>query len=165
MDGEADSRFYRYSVKCDREQNQDIERRAKKAGMSPTTYVQQHFETIFFEQAEPAAPVEEADKRPALPSDIPAAPAHDDADFDDWQPTLVATKTKDRVLEAVKKHSRNGLTKISYRDLGAEVGASQETVRHHVENLVKRGTLLIETPGSRGNAATYRIPNLEPNDA
>lgn len=39
--------YYRFSVKCDRPTNARIEAAARKAGVSATTFVQRHFETIF----------------------------------------------------------------------------------------------------------------------
>jgi hypothetical protein len=157
MDGEPDPRFYRFSVKCDRAQNHDIEKRAKAAGMSPTALVQKHFETIFFEPGVPvSAPVEvEAEPAPALPLELPMAPIHDDDDFD--QPA-VPVKTSDKVIATLKRHATNGIVAISYRDIGAEVGASQETVRHHVQRLIDRKVISLSRPGSRGTIAIYRIP-------
>jgi DNA-binding MarR family transcriptional regulator len=38
--------WYRFSVKCDRDMNAAIDKAAKAAGMSPTIFVQSHFETI-----------------------------------------------------------------------------------------------------------------------
>jgi len=44
--------FYRFSVKCDRVTNARIEKAARAAGISPTTFVQRHFETILDEPAD-----------------------------------------------------------------------------------------------------------------
>jgi hypothetical protein len=41
--------FYRFSVKCDRVTNDRIEKAARAAGVSATTFVQRHFETILDE--------------------------------------------------------------------------------------------------------------------
>jgi len=50
MDATAVSEFgercYRFSVRCDRETNRRIAEAAAKAGLSPTSFVQRHFETI-----------------------------------------------------------------------------------------------------------------------
>lgn len=47
----ADS-FYRFSVKCDRMMNARLEAAALAAGVSATTFVQRHFETILDEPAD-----------------------------------------------------------------------------------------------------------------
>ncbi|MBZ9719124.1 hypothetical protein LB519_14845 [Mesorhizobium sp. AD1-1] len=51
MQERSDS-FYRFSVKCDRLMNMKIEAAARKAGVSATTFVQRHFETIVDEPAD-----------------------------------------------------------------------------------------------------------------
>ena len=47
--------LYRFTVRCDRAMNRRIEIAARKAGVSPTSFVQQHFETIL-DAATPAKP-------------------------------------------------------------------------------------------------------------
>ncbi|MER9164372.1 hypothetical protein [Mesorhizobium sp. M0715] len=47
----ADS-FYRFSVKCDRLMNARLQAAARAAGVSTTTFVQRHFETILDEPAD-----------------------------------------------------------------------------------------------------------------
>lgn len=50
--------YYRFSVKCDRATNAKIEGAARKAGVSATTFVQRHFETIL--KSKTAAPKADA---------------------------------------------------------------------------------------------------------
>jgi hypothetical protein len=45
-DVERPPSFYRFTVRCDRLANMKIEKAAKKAGMSPSAFVQAHFDTI-----------------------------------------------------------------------------------------------------------------------
>lgn len=45
-DCEREAAFFRFTVRCDRDLNTRIERAAKKAGVSPTTFVQRHFDRI-----------------------------------------------------------------------------------------------------------------------
>lgn len=51
---EFEERCFRFSVRCDRDFNQRIEKAARKAGLSVTTFVQRHFETILDEPADDA---------------------------------------------------------------------------------------------------------------
>lgn len=83
-----DGSLYRFSVKCDRDTNRRIEREAAKRGMTPTTFVQRHFDQIFATSdaglgGVPAMSVDRADaehQRGGIP--FPSAPRHDDSDFD-----------------------------------------------------------------------------------
>lgn len=43
---DPDPPIYRYTVKCDRERSQAIEKAARAAGLSATSFVQRHFESI-----------------------------------------------------------------------------------------------------------------------
>lgn len=49
---ERADQFYRFSVKCDRTMNARVEAAARAAGVSVTTFVQRHFETILDEPAD-----------------------------------------------------------------------------------------------------------------
>lgn len=51
---ERADQFYRFSVKCDRAMNARLEAAARAAGVSVTTFVQRHFETILDEPADAA---------------------------------------------------------------------------------------------------------------
>lgn len=49
-----DERCFRFSVRCDRDTNRRIAEAAAAAGLSPTSFVQKHFETILDEPADGA---------------------------------------------------------------------------------------------------------------
>ncbi|UCI23708.1 hypothetical protein [Mesorhizobium sp. B2-8-5] len=51
---ERADQFYRFSVKCGRAMNARLEAAARAAGVSVTTFVQRHFETILDEPADDA---------------------------------------------------------------------------------------------------------------
>ena len=58
--------YYRVSVKCDRAMNAAIDKAAKAVGMTPTSFVQKHFEGILSasrQAAEPPSVASEADVR------------------------------------------------------------------------------------------------------
>jgi hypothetical protein len=132
----ADS-FYRFSVKCDRLTNLKIEAAARKAGMTVTSFVQQHFETILEEPAKPTA---------ELPSNFDA-------------PTFA--KRHDVTIQAanlwfsLSTHARNGLVQRSLKDLGTDIGVPR--AEKLIEQLVAADIIEVVAPSSGLRPAIYRV--------
>jgi hypothetical protein len=136
--------LYRFTVKCDRDTNREIERLAKACNVSAATYVQKHFETIMggegvaIKKPEPVAP-------PPLP---------------------IATRIKrqkqpppaDRILAALIGAKRaGGLVSISQPMLAQITLTSIPTLIKYLDEMVKDGVIEIAREGQKGRPTLYRI--------
>lgn len=135
-----DERCFRFSVRCDRDTAHRIERAAKKAGLSPTSFVQRHFETIL---------------APAEPISAAAAGAFDPIAFAVRHEIPLAQARLYGALAA--RRSADGYAAASLGDLAEATGADTfKIVRHNLARLVHAGLLerADERPGERG---VYRL--------
>jgi hypothetical protein len=158
--------LYRFTVKCDRDTNREIERLAKACNVSAQTYVQKHFETITgAAMAGVGAAV--AEEAPAavsrLPASIPPAPKYDDAEFDRPPPKpkmkrVRQSKAADRVLAALVKAKRpDGTVCVSQPKLADLAQSSVPTVLKYLDEMVAAGLVEIVTEGAKGRPTVYRV--------
>lgn len=162
--------LYRFTVKCDRDTNREIEKLAKACNVSPTTYVQKHFETITGAAmtgvgAAPAAAEEpEATVVSRLPASIPTAPKYDDDDFDQPLPPprkikrVRQSKARDRVFAAlIAAKRKDGLTCLSQPALAQAAQTSVPTLIKYLDELIEEGSVEIAIAGLKGRPTAYRV--------
>lgn len=131
--------FYRYVVKCDRIFNARVERAAKAAGQTATTFVQKHFDRILGDDE--AAPKDKADRD--------SAPR---------KPVRVAASSRASILAALKTAGdEDGTIAMSFRELSTLCNVSYETVRAGLNELVHDGIITSVRASGRGNIGIYRF--------
>jgi hypothetical protein len=140
--GEAvrDENVYRYSVRCDRAFSQRLEAAAKRAGVSVTTFVQRHFETILEAPAPAAEPFNAASFNAlafARRHGVPAAAAQI------WR-------------EMRKRVDGKGELRISQTDLMIETGVPQGSIAKAMLALKDAG-LVEQLSGSSAQGTKYRV--------
>lgn len=136
---EPEGLYYRFSVKCDRLTNSSIEKAAKKAGMTPTTFVQKHFETILT-----GGPI-------VVQSGTPDAPEKDPRfDFDVAQ-GLGITVSSLRLLRVMNRaKDGNGNVQMSQLALAEAAGCAPASVAPFQMKLIRRGLIRqVAAPGHR----------------
>lgn len=141
-DTERDDKHYRYSVKCDRTFAMRLDVAAAKAGMSVTSFVQAHFETIL--------------ERPA-----PAVlPPFDVASFD---PVAFSRRTNvaipaSRIWAAMRERANTfGELNISQAEIERATGVALAAIPKLVLQLKEAG-LLVQISGAASKAgARYRV--------
>lgn len=156
--------LFRYTVKCDRDQNKRIEKLAKACGVSPTTYVQRHFESIFSESnagtRKLSVPAEVDDDAFVLPVGLPAAKRREDSEWEQAERVSVAA---DRVMAILRKAAdADGVVTMSQQEIGERAFCSPQAVRNYVANLVHRKKIAVEQPGATKRAAVYRVLESQP---
>lgn len=136
-----DGQHYRFVVKCDRAFNARVERAARAAGVTTTTFVQQHFETILGPvDCTAAAQDRTVNRDPARP------------------PARVAPAARAAILAALRGAvSADGEIAMTYRELSALCHVSYETVRRGITELVQDGMVAVIRASSRGNTSVYRL--------
>lgn len=152
--------LYRFTVKCDRDTNREIERLAKACNISAQAYVQKHFETIMSGEASSAAP------EPPAPSvsvvntvePKPVAP-----------PKPARTKKRhpgDRILRALNTAKRaDGIACVSQPSLSYASQTSIPTLIKYLDELIKDGSIEIASAGQKGRPTAYRILKAPEGDA
>lgn len=137
--------LYRFSVKCDRPTNAAIEKAAKAAGVSPTIFVQQHFEGIL---ALANAPVDSAP---------PVAAADAMRDFDIAK-SVGITVTILRLYRAMD-HAKdgNGNVQMSILALSDAAGVAPASVKTFQHKLMRRGLIKQVRPASHRTPAIYHV--------
>lgn len=130
---------YRFSVRCDRERNAAIERAAKAAGLSATTFVQQHFDTIL------DAGIASNNGAPSIGGQI-----------------LTAGQ---RRLHAVliARSDADGLVVFKPVSIAAELGSTPNSVRQQIKALNKAGlteAVSLATRHRPGVATVYRVREI-----
>lgn len=143
FDSEPPPLHYRYTVKCDRDDNRKIERAAKALGMSPTAYVQQHFDGLF--ASEPA---------PAAPAATPGASADRKKVSEHVRAALVA-----EIASLAGERGRPVC--IALRELGERCNVSTETASRAMIALIHDNRVEVAMPGGPNKPATYRIPKVD----
>ncbi|AEH88171.1 hypothetical protein [Mesorhizobium opportunistum] len=132
--------WYRFSVKCDRPTNAAIEKAAKAAGISPTSFVQKHFEAILGDPQTPAA--------------RPAASARADVDI---AKSLGVTLTALRLYRALDERvDRSRNVAITNSDLADAAGTARPRVPGLVAQLTAKRLVRIERD-SRRAATRYHV--------
>jgi hypothetical protein len=139
--------LYRFSVKCDRETNARIEKAAKKVGMTPTSFVQKHFEMILI-----SGPT-------AVPPPETPQPVDNRLDFDTAK-SLGITVGPLRLLRVMNKaKDGNGNLQISYRTLAEMAGVAPNSVDTFQKKLVRRGLIKqVQAPGHSRPAIWHVFP-------
>ncbi|HEV2501458.1 MAG TPA: hypothetical protein VGV39_00185 [Mesorhizobium sp.] len=135
--------LFRYSVKCDRETNAAIERAARAAGISPTQFVQSHFESIF-EAAQTVQP--EPDSTAA---ELALARS------------CGITVTQLRIHTAMKKQaSQRGTFAGGVAAVHAATNIPTQTIRVMQSQLVKKGLLRRLKSAIGGTTAIFHVVSL-----
>ncbi|WP_027037899.1 hypothetical protein [Mesorhizobium ciceri] len=135
--------WYRFSVKCDRPTNAAIEKAAKSAGMSPTSFVQKHFEGILA-----APPVDQS---------APPSTTNCTRDFDVAK-SVGITVTVLRLYRAMD-HAKDGngnvqMSMLSLADVAGVAPASVKTFQH---KLMRRGLIKEVRPASHRTPAIFHV--------
>lgn len=131
--------YYRFSVKCDREMNAKIEKAAKAAGMSPTSFVQKHFEAILSTARQPI------DQPPPI---VPAEDVRRDFDIAKSVGISVATLRLYRAMDRAK--DGNGNVQISQLVLADLAGVAPASVKAFQQKLVRQRLIKeLSPPGHR----------------
>ncbi|KQU77728.1 hypothetical protein ASD12_18180 [Mesorhizobium sp. Root102] len=137
--------WFRFSVKCDRLTNARIEKAAKAAGLSATSFVQKHFEAILTAQTAPAAPP---------PS---TAPADVTRDFDVAK-SVGITVTALRLYRAMDcAKDGNGHVQMSVLGLADAAGVAPASVKTFQQKLMRRGLIRQVRPASHRTPAIYHV--------
>ena len=124
---------YRYVVKCDRAFNARIEKAAKAAGVSPTTFVQRHFDGILGNRV-PGSSDPEAPKRRIKVSDAERA----------------------AILKILRSAAdAGGCVTMSYGQIAASSRCQTDKTRSCMADLVEDGTL-VKLP-AKGQIAVHRF--------
>ena len=144
-----DERYYRYSVKCDRAFAARLDAEARKAGVSVTTLVQRHFETILGPAERTACDRHWFD---AAQFDLPAfARRH-------AIPPMAA-----RAWAAFAEASdAQRMVRRSIRDIGDDMGADWATTQRAIEALGRSGALEIVEERLGKRAPLYRLHEFHP---
>jgi hypothetical protein len=142
---------YRFTVRCDRERNHAIEAAARSAGVSATTFVQQHFETILDAMA---AAMAQTDKEVRS---IEVSP------FDAQLATLNGiTAGELRVWRAVKAvEDDHGRAEIGVGAIAKFTGLTDGSVRVLLSRLVRGGHLARISGGGWRRTTIYRVVRLK----
>jgi len=133
--------IFRFTVRCDRETNAAIERAAKAAGLSPTGFVQRHFDGI-------AAMIDAATK-PA-----PAVMRQDIERAHDLGLSVGEMRVLDQIIERTDgdEHAEIGVGSVA-----RAVGMSDGSVRNILSKLSRLGLIIrIGRTGFRGTTV-YRV--------
>lgn len=130
--------YYRFSVKCDRAMNAAIDKAAKAVGMTPTSFVQKHFEGIL------AAPHQK--DGPA-----PAAPAADvKRDYDVAQGLGITVTTLRLYRAMLNARDGNGNVQLSQLALADVASIAPASVTAFQQKLVRRKLIRqVAPPGHR----------------
>ncbi|EHK57653.1 hypothetical protein [Allomesorhizobium alhagi] len=136
-----DMQVYRFTVRCDRDFNRRLERAAKAAGVSPTAYVQRHFDGIFAEEdAGAAAP------KPVVAAPKPARPLSPAA--------KIVLKAMDEAAGAF------GIVDTSLREIGDRCNMTYEHVRGQITNLLANGVLVEVEAAKKGRTKAYMVTGV-----
>ncbi|KQZ81898.1 hypothetical protein ASD64_09080 [Mesorhizobium sp. Root157] len=130
-----DERCFRFSVRCDRDMSTRIEAAARKAGVSPTTFVQQHFDTIFDDPADETGFVPQKFARHHNVS-VQAARL--------WQ-AMATQASADRTITGAA------------REFCAAAKVSQGRASEHLAELVTAGLVTVLRKPVSAQAGRYRI--------
>ena len=146
MSGEG--AFYRYTVKCDRAFNAAIEKAARKAGVSATTFVQTHFDGIL--QAVPPPPLRQAQDEGRHPDhDASAPPSRETRRVPHVPDGVHLTRTERALLDALAARSDgdghvSAGTELLARDIGSTPGSVRLMMKRlrekDVVRMIRRGT-------------------------
>lgn len=172
---EPETLLYRFTVKCDRDRNRLVERRARACGISATAYVQRHFERLFQEDTEigRAVPAPPAPQEPEpAPVSLPEIAARR-TDDDDWEAAAPAPASPivgegaaapvrgrgaQKVLEALTRlRQPDGTATIDQGTLAAVCRFSTATVNYAIKTLLRAGLIRIVRAGGRHGAAVYHV--------
>lgn len=138
--------WYRFSVKCDRLTNAAIEKAAKAADMSPTSFVQSHFETIL--SGEPV-------RAPAI---RPAGNARADVDM---AKSLGITLTALRLYRAMDERAdRSRNLAITNSGLAEAAGTARPRVPGLVASLKARNLVRVIERTSTHRPTRYHVYSI-----
>ncbi|QND60366.1 hypothetical protein [Mesorhizobium huakuii] len=139
FEAEQAALHYRFTVKCTRDQNRKIEKAAKAAGQTPTTFVQQHFASLYAEPEPEPVTDTRGGERKHVSEKVRAA--------------MVAE------IASLVADSPTGLSvEISLRELGERCNVSVETASRAMAALVDAQRVLVITPGGPNKTAAYGLP-------
>lgn len=142
----ADAAFYRYTVRCDRAFNAAIEKAAKKAGLSATSFVQRHFDTIL--GAVPPEP-ERAERNFEEPNRVRKPKRAEGA---------ALTPAQEKVLAAlVARADDRGHVSIGMELLARDAGTTPGSARTLIARLKELRLVTTIRRGGWQNPAVYRI--------
>ncbi|TJW50895.1 MAG: hypothetical protein E5X65_25685 [Mesorhizobium sp.] len=144
--GAREPGLFRFAVKCDRPMNAAIEKAAKAAGISPTSFVQKHFDDILSpvrQQIDPPPPV------------IPVAEARRDFDV---AKSLGITVTTLRVYRAMdRSKDGNGNAQMPQLALAEAAGVAPASVKALQQKLVRQGLIKLTVPAGHRKPAIWHV--------
>jgi hypothetical protein len=138
--------LYRFTVRTDRSGNSLVEKMAKKAGLSPTSFVQRHFEQLFETTAHKPKTAGDPDQ-PAPPAPPPDR-------------SRIRMKAPARLLLDTLKEAADdtGFVEVTLREIGDRCGGySANWAQIHVGTLVDTHKLRVDRRGARGLPTRYQI--------
>lgn len=138
-ESERVDQFYRFSVKCDRRRNTQIEAAARKEGLSVTAFVQRHFETILDGASTAKAP----------------PPPFDARAFSERHGVSLSAATMWAAYRA--KADDNGIVQVGARQMAAKAGLRLADPNRHVAALVQAGLLEMRKPAGGPAPPVYRV--------
>lgn len=144
--GSRESGLFRFTVKCDRAMNARIEKAAKAAGMTPTSFVQKHFEAIL------SAPRQQIDQPPPI---VPVADARRDFDVAQSVGITVTTLRLYRAMDHAK--DGNGNVQISQLALAEKAGVASASVKAFQQKLVRQGLIKQTVPPGHRTPAVWHV--------
>ncbi len=151
-DGPDRAAIYPYAVRCDRQRNAAIERAARAAGLSPTSFVQQQFDRMVDGIMPDAKAVEKAE-RAADPSR---------AEADDAKASGL-TVGELRVYRAVAAAAdETGRAEIGAGTLARLTGYTDNSVRVMLTHLVSKDRLRRISNAGWRRTTVYQVKPLEP---
>lgn len=150
-----DGTYYRYSVKCGRAENALIEKLAKAASVTVTTYVQRHFETLWRPLV--VNPLSNTALMP-MPLHRPPMPPQNEPFLGGENRYLKSKALTEHVLSVMwSMATDDGLVAASYGDLGTWLGRVPMTMQRHVLNLIRTGRIMMHTPSKAGSKPIYQL--------
>lgn len=125
--------FYRYTVKCNRAFNSRIEKAAKAAGVSATTFVQEHFNSILGSQLTEASDLDAPKRR-----------------------VKVSDAERSRILKVLRAAAdAGGCVTMSYGQTAKSSRVPSDKTRSCMADLVEDG-VLVKLP-AKGQIAVHRF--------
>ncbi|RVC47613.1 hypothetical protein EN781_00310 [Mesorhizobium sp. M4A.F.Ca.ET.090.04.2.1] len=148
--------LYRFTVKCDRDTNRAIEKLAKACNLSPTAYVQRHFESITGEELAGDA----ADPILAPPSGF--VTASEPAIVTRLTPSQAVRIKKrgpvERIMAALDDVRRaDGLSSLAQPRLAQLAQTSIPTLLKYLDQMIEAGSVEIVREGQKGKPTLYRV--------
>ncbi|RWB67582.1 hypothetical protein [Mesorhizobium sp.] len=147
--------LYRFTVKCDRDTNREIEKLAKACNLSASAYVQKHFEMITAAE---------------LALSIPEKPTAPSVDFNGVEPAVATRRTPSQAVRIKKRgpverimaalvdvRRADGLSSLAQPRLAQLAQTSIPTLLKYLDQMIEAGSVEIVREGQKGKPTLYRV--------